>query len=131
MDAWRAIADPAERLATALDELYAFFERTEAMYTNLLRDETLVPAVAERLPQFRDQLDRAARVLAEGWDGPMLFAATRHAVDFLTWRSLARDGGVPRAGAVELVSAMVLRASAPTRGPGPCRAAPPARVRRA
>ena len=110
VEAWRAIADPRERLASALDELYAFYEVTEAMYTNLMRDETLVPAVGARLPRFRAYLDGVARVLAEGWDGPMLDAAARHAVDFLTWRSLARDGGVPRAGVVELASAMVVRA---------------------
>ena len=110
VEAWRAIADPAERLASALDELYAFYEVTEAMYTNLMRDETLVAAVGARLPRFRAYLDGVARVLAEGWDGPMLDAAARHAVDFLTWRSLARDGGVPRAGVVELASAMVVRA---------------------
>jgi hypothetical protein len=38
-------------------------------------------------------------------------AATRHAVDFHTWRSLARDGGVSRPGVVELTSAMVSRAA--------------------
>ena len=38
---WRETADPAERLAAALDELYAYYERTEGMYVNLFRDETL------------------------------------------------------------------------------------------
>ena len=41
----------------------------------------------------------------------MLLAAARHVVDFHTWRSLARDGGVGRAGVVELASAMVSRAA--------------------
>ena len=116
VDAWRAIADPAERLETALDELYAWFEETEAMYTNLLRDETLVAPVGARLPHFRAFLDGAAQVLAAGWQvrgkrRAMLVAATRHAVDFYTWRSLARGGGVRRAGVVELASAMVSRAA--------------------
>jgi AcrR family transcriptional regulator len=115
-EAWRAIADPAERLEAALDELYAYYERTEAMYSNLLRDETLVAPVAGRLPLFRAYLDQAARVLGAGWDvrgrrRTMLVAAARHAVDFHTWRSLARDGGVRRAGVVELASAMVARAA--------------------
>src|SRR3954453_11777763 len=39
---WRAIADPAEPLRVALDELYAWYEVTESMWTNVLRDETLV-----------------------------------------------------------------------------------------
>lgn len=116
VEAWRAIADPAERLETALDELYAFYERTEAMYTNLFRDETLVEAVGARLPAFRAYLDEAARVLAAGWPvrgkrRAILVAAARHAADFHTWRSLARDGGVSRAGVVELAAAMVGRAA--------------------
>ena len=116
LEAWRAIADPSERLETALDELYAYYERTEAMYSNLFRDETLVAPVGARLPRFRAYLDDAALLLAAGWGArggrrAMLVAAARHALDFHTWRSLARDGGVRRAGVVELASAMVSRAA--------------------
>jgi AcrR family transcriptional regulator len=118
LEAWRAIADPEERLTAALDDLYAYYERTEAMYSNILRDETLVAAVGARLPHFRVYLDDAARALAAGWDvrgrrRTMLMAAARHAVDFHTWRSLARDTGVRRAGVVELASAMIGRAAQP------------------
>ena len=113
---WRAIADPAERLAAALDELYAYYERNEAMWTNVLRDETLVESVASALTGFWAYLDGAAAALTPGWGArggrrAMLLAAARHAVDFRTWRSLVRDGGVSRAGAVELTSAMVRRAA--------------------
>jgi AcrR family transcriptional regulator len=115
---WRAIADPAERLAAALDELYAYYERTESMWTNVLRDETLVASVASALTGFWAYLDAAADALAAGWGARggrrrVLLAAARHAVDFRTWRSLARDGGVSRAAVVELASAMVSRASGP------------------
>lgn len=113
---WRAIADPAERLRIGLDELYAWYETTEAMWTNVLRDETLVAALTPALGPFRAYLDDAARTFAAGWSArggrrTMLLAAARHAVDFHTWRSLARDGGVSRAGVVELTSAMVSRAA--------------------
>ena len=113
---WSAIADPAERLAAALDELYAYYERTESMWTNVLRDETLVPSVASALTAFWAYLEAAADALANGWGARggrrrVLLAAARHAVDFRTWRSLARDGGVSRAAVVELASAMVSRAS--------------------
>jgi AcrR family transcriptional regulator len=113
---WRAIADPAERLRIGLDELYAWYETTEAMWTNVLRDETLVAAVGPALEPFRAYLDDAARALAAGWGArggrrAMLLAATRHAVDFHTWRSLARHGGIGRAGVVELTSAIVTRAA--------------------
>jgi AcrR family transcriptional regulator len=111
---WRAIADPAERLRVGLDELYAWYETTGEMWTNVLRDETLVAAVGPNLAPFRAYLDDAADALAAGWGGrrEMLLAAARHAVDFHTWRSLARDGGIKRAGVVELTSAMVRRAAA-------------------
>jgi AcrR family transcriptional regulator len=115
---WRAVADPAERLAGALDELYAYYERTEAMWTNVLRDETLVESVASELAGFWGYLDDAAAALAAGWGvrggrRRVLLAAARHAVDFHTWRSLAREGGVGRAAVVDLSSAMVTRAAAP------------------
>ena len=113
---WRSIADPDERLRIGLDELYAWYETTEAMWTNVLRDETLVAALGPALEPFRAFLDDAARALAAGWGArggrrAMLLAAARHAVDFQTWRSLAGDGGVRRAGVVELTSAMVSRAA--------------------
>jgi AcrR family transcriptional regulator len=113
---WRAIADPAERLRIALDELYAWYEITGSMWTTVLRDETLVAAVGPALEPLRAYLDDAARILAAGWGArgrrrALLVAAARHAVDFHTWRSLARDGGVSRADVVALTSAMVSRAA--------------------
>jgi AcrR family transcriptional regulator len=46
---WSTIEDPAARTEAALRELYAFYGRTREMYTSLLRDELLVPAVERRL----------------------------------------------------------------------------------
>ena len=116
VERWSAIADPAERLRTGLDELYAWYEVTGAMWTNVLRDESLVAAVGPALAPFRAYLDEAARVFSAGWGvrgrrRALLLAATRHAVDFHTWSSLAGEGGVNRAGVVELTSAMVRRAA--------------------
>jgi AcrR family transcriptional regulator len=113
---WRAIADPAERLRAALDELYAYYERNEAMWTKVLRDETLVDALPSSLAVFWDYLEDAAGALAEDWGARggrrrVLLAATRHAVDFHTWRSLTGSGAVSRAAVVELASAMITRAA--------------------
>ena len=115
-DNWRAIADPAERLGVALDELYAYYERNETMWAKVLRDETLVDALPPVLTGFWSYVDDAARALAEGWGvrggrRHVMLAATRHAVDFHTWRSLTRDGGVSRKAVVELASAMITRAA--------------------
>src|SRR3954454_13943088 len=52
--AWASIADPRVRTETALAELYAFYRRTDAMYTSLLRDEPLVPTVQRLLRGFHD-----------------------------------------------------------------------------
>src|SRR4249920_977920 len=52
--AWATIADPALRTEVALGELYAFYRRTERMYTSLLRDEPLVPTVQRLLRGFHD-----------------------------------------------------------------------------
>jgi AcrR family transcriptional regulator len=115
---WRAIADPAQRLTTALDELYAYYQRNESMWTNVLRDETLVASVASALTEFWAYLDDAADALAAGWGARgrrrrVLRAAARHAVDFHTWHSLTRDGEIDRAAVVELAAAMVSRAGGP------------------
>ena len=95
-------------LAQALDELYAYYERNETMYSNLFRDEALVPAVRDQFVSFREYRAEATRVLGRGRPRRQAVAAAlRHAVDFLTWRSLARDGGLSRAKAVQLVTALV------------------------
>jgi AcrR family transcriptional regulator len=114
---WSAIADPSERLAHALDELYAHYEPTEGIYANVLRDEELDPVVRATLAPFKAFLDEAGGVLAAGWPAPtsgrhMVAAAARHVVDFHTWRSLARRGGLDRGQAVDLAAAMVEHAAA-------------------
>lgn len=70
VECWRAISDPGQRLARALDELYSYYERTEPMLTNVLRDATLVDAVDSALEPFRAYLAEAATILAAGWSTP-------------------------------------------------------------
>jgi AcrR family transcriptional regulator len=114
--AWGAIPDPDQRLRRALDELYAYYERTEPMLGNVLRDAELVDFAREAVAPLHAFLDEAARVLlaghrARGRRRALLEAALRHVLDFSTWRSLA-GRGVGRADAVELTTALV-RAAAP------------------
>jgi AcrR family transcriptional regulator len=113
--AWRAIADPAERLATGLDELYGYYEGTEAMYAHVLRDAEQLPVLDAVLEQFRSRLDDLATALATGWGvrggrRRVVDAAARHVVDFATWQSLMRRGGLSRRQAIDLATAMVDRA---------------------
>jgi AcrR family transcriptional regulator len=114
---WRAIGDPRQRLARALDDLYAYYERTEPMFSNVLRDVELVEALGPTLAPMQDYLAEAVEILAVGWRvrgrrRRLLGAALRHALDFHVWRALAADATISRADAVELVGALVDAAGA-------------------
>src|SRR5262245_34798246 len=109
---WRAIEDPRARLARTLDDVYAYYERTGAMYANVLRDEPLVEAIGPRLAALRDYLSETAVILAVGWRARgrrrhLLDAALGHVLAFETWRSLTDEGGLTRPEAVELASGLV------------------------
>jgi AcrR family transcriptional regulator len=117
---WCAIGDPHQRLARALDELYAYYERTDAMFSNVLRDVELIDALRPTLVPLQTFLAEAAEILTAGWPARgrrrrVLAAAARHAVDFHTWRSLAANNGIGRIEAVELVTALVEAAAASRR----------------
>jgi AcrR family transcriptional regulator len=114
---WRAIRDPRERLEHGLGELYAYYERTEPMLANVLRDAELVEFARDALAPLRAYLEDAAEVLmagrgARGRRRELLAGAVRHALAFSTWRSLS-DNGVGRADAVRLVTALVEDAASP------------------
>ena len=85
--------------AAALRELYAFYGRTEGMYTSLLRDEPLVPILQRRLADFYGYLRAiqdglmAGRGL-RGRAARRTRAAIGHALAFPTWRSLTREHGL-------------------------------------
>jgi hypothetical protein len=111
-----AIEDPSERLRTGLNQIYRYYGDTAHMWTRVLRDRELVHAVEPTLAPFNDHVERATKVLASGWGvrgsrRGVLSAAVRHAIDLGTWRSLVEHGGVSRRQAVELMVALVERAS--------------------
>ena len=111
LDGWRAIRDPRERLERALDELYAYYERTEPMFTNVLRDAEVVDFARDAVAPLDAYLEEAADVLiagrqARGRRRQVLRAAVRHAISFSTWRSLSANG-VGRPDAVRLSAALV------------------------
>ncbi len=117
---WRAVDDAHQRLAVALDELYAYYERTEPMFGNVLRDVELVDALAPTLVPFQRFLDDATQTLSVGWAArgrrrQLLVAALRHALDFDVWRSLTTETGITRAEAVELMTGLVGAAAAQPR----------------
>jgi AcrR family transcriptional regulator len=112
LGAWAAVADPAERLRVALGELYAYYGRTEQMLEVLIRDESLVPIVAERFAAFHGFMAAARDVLMAGRGlrgaaARRTRAAIGHALAFSTWKSLVREQGLSDADATALLCGLV------------------------
>ena len=108
---WRAIRDPQQRLERALDELYAYYERTEPMFSNVLRDAELVAFARDAMAPLRAYLEEAAEILTigrqvRGRRRQLLRGALRHALAFSTWHSLSTNG-IGRSDSAKLVTALV------------------------
>ena len=108
---WRAVRDPHQRLERALDELYAYYERTAPMYSNVLRDAELVDFARDAVAPLHTYLEDAAETLivgrrVRGRRRQLVGGALRHALAFSTWQSLTA-AGIARADATLLVIALV------------------------
>jgi AcrR family transcriptional regulator len=96
---WAAVADPRERLRIALNEIYGFYRATEGMTGNLLRDLPDSPVLQEVAAPFIEYWQTVREVLDRGWKTrgrkrTLVRAVIGHAVEFETWRSLARHEGL-------------------------------------
>jgi AcrR family transcriptional regulator len=108
---WHSTADPGERLASALGDLYGYYERLEPLLENLERDVVAMPVVAEMnayrthyLAEVRDLLLRSWA--ARGGTRARLRQAIGHALEFRTWQSLVRRQGCTPDEAVQLMVAL-------------------------
>ena len=111
-DALRELADPRSRLRNGLLEMYRYFERTEQMTANVIRDAALSDTVANAMQPTMIRLAGIHQALTECWDVPetsqALFAATvAHAMDFSTWHSLVRRQGLTPGQASDLMLCLV------------------------
>jgi AcrR family transcriptional regulator len=118
---WGEISDPQRRLRAALAELYAYFRRREGLWANLLRDQEMLhikdtPDARATDDETKDPIfahwERMKVTLARGWetpDGPPqpLLGAIGLALDFQTWRTMARQQGLNDEQAIELMVGMV------------------------
>jgi AcrR family transcriptional regulator len=107
---WGSIADPSERLETALRELYGYYERLEPLLENVQRDAAVMPLVAEMNAYRARYLEEIRDLLLEAWparDGARarLRQAIGHALEFRTWQSLVRRQGCATEEAVQLMVA--------------------------
>jgi AcrR family transcriptional regulator len=113
---WPAIADPEERLRSALEAFYAYYRADEAMMAKVRRDAEVMPNLAAQIADVREYMAAVVEILAAGWGvrgwrRELLRAAIGHVVDFPTWRSLERTQGLSPDRAVELAVGMVLAAA--------------------
>jgi AcrR family transcriptional regulator len=103
IEAWRAIADPCERLRAGLRETYAYHRATESMMTHVLADARDHPVMEPYHALWR----RASEILAAGWgvrgrSRTLLKAGMALALSFDTWRTLVREQQLTDAQALEL-----------------------------
>jgi AcrR family transcriptional regulator len=113
LESWAKVSDPAERLRTALTELYTYYDTAEPMLSNLLRDLELVEAVGRQFAGFLGYMETAHATLTTGWRvrggrARRLRAAAGHALAFTTWRSLVREQGCTLDEAVEMMCRLVV-----------------------
>ncbi|MCB1488612.1 MAG: TetR/AcrR family transcriptional regulator [Bauldia sp.] len=91
---WRDIADRGERIRTGLTAIYRWYERNAGLTANVVRDaeyhqptkDIVAFRIAPRIAAYRD-------ILGEGLDEEGQIALGL-ALDFGTWRNLARSGGL-------------------------------------
>ena len=99
---WAAIADPRERLLTALTAIYGWYRANAGMIGNTARDAPGMPALAE-IADPAAYLDPVRDMLGP----PEQRAALGHALAFSTWRSLAREQGLSDETAAALIARIV------------------------
>lgn len=115
-EAWAAEPDPAVRTKRALDELYAYYAETEEMMTNLIRDESLHPAVPPLMANYWNYISGIASLLLSGRGlrgrrKSRTAAAIRLAVDFRSWQLLVQESRLAVDEAASVMSAAVEEAA--------------------
>ncbi len=122
---WQSIADSGARLQVGLTELYAWFEASEPVMTNSVRDFGVVPESAEAMKPVGEVFQRIYKTLCEGWQGSRASPLVSLAVDFATWKRLRREHGMASSAIVEMWSDLIR-----CRHPEPGKARVPARQQR-
>jgi AcrR family transcriptional regulator len=110
-NAWRAIADPRERLRVALTEVYDWYGRHHQLVACVMRDVEFHPPTQE-VTALRVAPVRAVwhEVLGAGLSATQR-ALVHLALSFYTWRTLTREGGLQQGAAVDAMMETVLGAT--------------------
>jgi AcrR family transcriptional regulator len=109
---WKEIADRRERLATALGEIYGWFERNAEVLGHVLRDAEQHAVVREISGlRFGPHIAAWRVALGEADSTPAEAAMLVLALSFHTWRTLAGDGGLETPAAAQAMAAAVVAAA--------------------
>lgn len=107
--AWRAIADPVERLRAGLRAMYDWYAPNAQLLTCVLRDAEIHPGVREVIAKhFDGPIGLVHEVLGEKLGArqrPLLLVA----LSFFTWRTLALEAGLKQDAAVETMVQAITR----------------------
>lgn len=118
LDAVTTSPDPAKATRTTLEAFYRWYDENEAMLGNSLRDATLVPAVAAlheqtSVPYQNEARDRLVNGFGlTGRRREEVRALIGLALEFHTWRALARTGDLGTDRAAGLMAEMIVAPTA-------------------
>jgi AcrR family transcriptional regulator len=108
-EAWRAIADPLERLRLGLNETYAYHAETHRMISRALADARDHPV----MQPYHTLWESAAGIILEAWlprdDETALRAGLVLALSFDTWRTLVQEQGLAQDEAVALIERLMCK----------------------
>jgi AcrR family transcriptional regulator len=108
---WRSIRNREERLRTGLAAVYAWFGRNAQLAGCVLRDAEIHEPVREIAAlRYAPHFAQYEAALGVGLAQPQL-AMLRLALNYFTWRSLVRDGGLSHEQAISAMAKAVESAS--------------------
>lgn len=107
---WEAEADPLQRVARALRDVWAWYADVASDLELFIRDAQLVPAVHADMNRYAERLTALTEWLAAALGGSTIVrAAVGHALAFETWRSLVRREGLTTDAAVHAMVTFIER----------------------
>lgn len=108
---WREIADPYERLRVGLTQLYDYYQASEQLLANVMRDAEVDPLTRETMNLRLAAMSELREALVDGLRRersiPNLDAVLSLVMDFNTWRVLVRRNHLAPVQAVELGMAII------------------------
>jgi len=111
---WVEVTSAERRVRRGLTGLYEYFERTESLTANILRDMYIVPAMKKlNVPMLESAFTQMREILAAGFEDrteavrKRRKAAVAVALNFGTWQVLTRQQRLTRSQAVDVMTGFI------------------------